>query len=140
MSKVLICGSRDYEITVDKMYRDLIDTINFLSEIAKETITVDKIISGGATGPDSVAIKMCERYNIPCIVNTPDWASWGRAAGPMRNKQMVDMADIVIAYWDGKSKGTESTIKFTEEENKLGMIFYPEGYKEKDGRKTWADK
>ena len=44
----------------------------------------------------------------------PEWKKYGRAAGPVRNKEMVNSADLVIAFWDGKSKGTKSLIKYAE--------------------------
>lgn len=129
MTKVLICGSRDFKVTTEKMYKDMLETLDFLSAISNEKLIADEIISGGADGPDKVAIEMAKEHNIKCSIFLPDWTSWGRAAGPIRNKEMVDKAEIVIAYWDGESAGTRSTIQITDKQDKLGMVFFPEGHK-----------
>ena len=43
-----------------------------------------------------------------------DWQRYGRGAGPIRNKQIVESADLVIAFWDGKSNGTRSALAHAE--------------------------
>jgi hypothetical protein len=43
-----------------------------------------------------------------------DWAKYGPAAGPIRNKEIIDACDVVIAFWDGKSKGTANSIKLAK--------------------------
>jgi hypothetical protein len=48
----------------------------------------------------------------------PDWAKHGRAAGPIRNKLIISDADYVIAFWDGKSTGTLSSINIAKGLNK----------------------
>ena len=48
----------------------------------------------------------------------PDWKKYGKAAGPIRNKQMVDICHKVICFWDGKSKGTESLIRYAKKSEK----------------------
>ena len=47
-----------------------------------------------------------------------EWDKYGRAAGPIRNEKMVDIANLVIAFWDGKSRGTKSLIKYAERAGK----------------------
>jgi hypothetical protein len=63
-----------------------------------------------------------ERYakeqNIPIMIFKPDWKRFGRGAGPARNKTIVENADCVIAFWDGVSKGTQSTINIAKKLNK----------------------
>lgn len=76
------------------------------------------IISGGARGTDTLA----ERYaktvlNIPIQIILPDWKTHGRAAGPIRNKEIVKRSDHVIAFWDGTSRGTKSTINLCKASN-----------------------
>lgn len=48
----------------------------------------------------------------------PDWKTYGRAAGPIRGKELVKAADNVVALWDGKSKGTESELKEARRQGK----------------------
>ena len=71
-----------------------------------------QFLSGGATGADALG----ERYARECWSKDPqvfpaDWETHGNAAGPIRNKQMAENADMLIAFWDGKSKGTGDMIK-----------------------------
>ena len=50
-----------------------------------------------------------------------DWKTHGRKAGPIRNKQMADYGEMLIAFWDGKSSGTKNMI---ENSKKLGLIVH----------------
>ena len=70
----------------------------------------DDVIFGDASGVDALAKAYCIGHKLPFKVYPADWDKHGKAAGPIRNKQMVQGADIVIAFWDGESKGTRSTI------------------------------
>jgi len=98
--KILIVGGRDFN------NYDLF--LNIL-EYYKHDIT--SIISGGASGADSLAEKFATYYGIDITVIKPDW-NIGKSAGIIRNSKMIDMnPDMVIAFWDGKSKGTKDTIK-----------------------------
>ena len=54
----------------------------------------------------------------PYVPNTPDWAKFGKAAGPIRNKTMAENGDALIAVWDGTSRGTKSMIDLAQ---KLGL-------------------
>lgn len=79
---------------------------------------MEMIISGGATGADDLAEKYAHKHNIPIKIFLPDWQKYGRAAGPKRNRLIVENSDIVIAFWDGKSPGTKSSIDIAKELNK----------------------
>ena len=81
-------------------------------------VDCSEIVSGGAVGVDSCAEKYAKTNNIVLRVFLPDYQKFGRAAPIVRNKQIVDYADTVIAFWDGKSKGTLSVIKYCE---KMGI-------------------
>ena len=75
-----------------------------LSYYIKEN--VDEIVSGGASGIDSIAAKYAGTYNIKFTEILPNYKRYGRGAPIVRNKQIADYADEVIAIWDGKSRGT----------------------------------
>ena len=77
----------------------------------------DTIISGGAAGVDGVAERYADAHRLEKMIVRPQYDRYGRAAPIKRNEQMVDMADEVLVIWDGKSKGTEYTVKLFE---KLG--------------------
>ena len=79
---------------------------------------VTEIVSGGARGIDTDAETFAKCNNIKMTVFLPEYDRYGRGAPIVRNKQIVDYADEVIAFWDGKSKGTLSVIKFCEKQNK----------------------
>ena len=81
-------------------------------------LSCDEIVSGGARGVDSEAatFAVCEGYKLTEFL--PDYERYGRAAPVIRNKQIVDYADEVIAFWDGESKGTLSVIRYCEKTGK----------------------
>ena len=80
------------------------------------------IVSGGARGADALAARLAETHNLPITIIKPDWAQYGRAAGPIRNRAIVDAADIVIAFWDHSSKGTKSALDYARQKQKTIII------------------
>ena len=72
----------------------------------------DEIVSGGAVGVDSAAAEYAAAHGIKLSVFLPDYKKYGRAAPIVRNKTIVDYSDIVIALWDGKSRGTSQVIEY----------------------------
>jgi predicted Rossmann fold nucleotide-binding protein DprA/Smf involved in DNA uptake len=69
-----------------------------------------EIVSGGAKGADTIAESFAKVCRIPTKIFLPDWDKHGKAAGFIRNREIVDYCDMVIAFWDQKSKGTKNTI------------------------------
>ena len=69
------------------------------------------IVSGGAAGADSLGERFAKEHNLEIERFPADWKKYGKAAGPIRNDQMAQVADMVIAFWDGKSKGTENMLR-----------------------------
>lgn len=61
-------------------------------------------------GADKLAEKYAKHYDIPTKIFLPDWNQFGKSAWYIRNKLIVENADIVIAFYDGASKGTKLTI------------------------------
>lgn len=72
--------------------------------------TPSEIISGGARGADSWAASWAKSRGVRLVVHKPDWERYGKAAGFQRNKLIVLGAERVVAFWDGRSKGTAHTI------------------------------
>jgi len=68
------------------------------------------IISGGAVGVDSAAEEYAQAYNIPFYKILPNYKLYGRNAPLVRDTQIVNEADLVLAFWDMKSRGTSFTI------------------------------
>lgn len=105
MSKVIIAGGRDFN------NRDLLFS---KCDNILQNIEVEEIVSGGARGADTLA----ERYAFGCGLNfrrfPADWDKNGRAAGIIRNSEMAEYATHLIAFWDGKSRGTKHMIDTAE--------------------------
>ena len=78
----------------------------------------DEVVSGGAIGIDTCAKEFAEKKGIKLTVFVPEYSLYGRAAPIVRNKKIVDYADEIIAFWDGKSKGTLSVIKYAQKTGK----------------------
>lgn len=89
----------------------------------------DAIVSGGARGADSWAEEWAVEHGISVDVIRPDWAQHGKAAGFIRNAEIVRRADAVIAFWDGESHGTADTLRKTQRAAKRFLLFrIPNGY------------
>ena len=78
---------------------------------------VSEIVSGGAVGIDTLARDYALRKGVKLTEFLPQYERYGRAAPIKRNAEIAAYADEVLAIWDGKSKGTASTIHFFQ---KLG--------------------
>ena len=83
---------------------------------------VKEIVSGGAVGVDSCAAEYAKSKGLKLTEFYPEYELYGRAAPIVRNKKIVDYADYIIAFWDGKSKGTLSVIKYAEKIGKACKI------------------
>lgn len=90
----------------------------FATDISMYISDGDEIVSGGAVGVDSCAAEYAKKNGLKLTVFLPQYKRYGRAAPIERNKKIVDYADKIIAFWDGKSKGTLSVIKYAEKTGK----------------------
>ena len=82
-----------------------------------------RIVSGGAKGTDTLARRYANIYNYPIRVYYPDWDKYGKAAGPIRNRYIVNDSDVILAFWDYQSPGTKSSINFAKSVGKKVHIF-----------------
>jgi hypothetical protein len=100
--KILVCGGRDYTD-----YDRLEDELNLLWRVHGDFT----IISGMARGADSLAVRYAEQYNCPLEKFPALWDVHGKAAGLIRNQQMLDEGkpDLVVAFPGGR--GTAHMIK-----------------------------
>ena len=90
----------------------------FIDDLGKYSPkNVTEIVSGGAKGVDKCAKKYAENHNIKITEFLPEYSKYGKAAPLKRNIQIIEYADKVLAFWDGKSKGTKHVIDSCE---KLG--------------------
>lgn len=98
--KVIVAGGRDF--TNYALVEEAIKISGF---------EISQIVSGKAKGVDTLGEVWALANNIPVEAFPADWSQHGRAAGPIRNKQMAEYADALIAIWDGESKGTANMIQ-----------------------------
>jgi hypothetical protein len=76
-----------------------------------------EIVSGGAKGADELGVKYAYEKGLDVKIIQADWQRYGRKAGPIRNKEMADYADTLIAFWDGQSRGTKNMIETARSQN-----------------------
>jgi predicted Rossmann fold nucleotide-binding protein DprA/Smf involved in DNA uptake len=109
--KIAVVGSRS------------IDNYSILKSILDQ-YTFTQIISGGAKGIDTLAERYSEELGLmkPLVI-LPDWKRYNRGAGAVRNREIVDTADFVVAIWDGDSKGTKISINYAKKINKPIFIW-----------------
>lgn len=107
MNKVIIAGGRDFNDY---------DMLKF--RIGILGINIDEIVSGGAKGADSLGEQFAKEKSIKVIKFPADWVKHKKGAGFIRNVEMAEYANILIAFWDGKSSGTKHMI---DTATKLGL-------------------
>ncbi len=103
--RLLVCGGRD--CTDQKLVSNEISAeLGAIAYIGGGADVV--IIHGGAKGADYCAGKFAEQFDLECEEFHADWKQFGRAAGHVRNAEMLKEGrpSRVLAFWDGKSKGT----------------------------------
>ncbi|MBI2020165.1 DUF2493 domain-containing protein [Candidatus Daviesbacteria bacterium] len=107
--RILVCGDRNW---VDKL---LIKSV--LRQLLSKN-SIDYIIEGEARGADSLARECAEELGIKVLKFPADWKKYGKAAGPIRNQQMLKEGkpDLVLAFHDNlqNSKGTANMIKISK--------------------------
>jgi hypothetical protein len=111
--KVAVIGSRTFD-DLDKLSLTMLEL----------PFEVTIVISGGAKGADALAEKSANENNIPIRIHKPDWTKYGKGAGVIRNRLIIDDCDYCLAFWDGASKGTKSSIDYCKSIGKgLKIIF-----------------
>ncbi len=108
--RVVVCGGRDFQD------REL--CFKTLDGLLEEETDVE-IVTGGAGGADALGAEYAQARARELTVFKPEWDRFGKSAGPVRNRQMVSYAGetraAVVAFWDGASPGTASTISFARQ-------------------------
>lgn len=105
--RIIIAGGRYF--SDNELLKKKCD--EFLHDKTSEEIV---IISGHASGADSLGERYAQEKGFKIETYPADWKKYGRAAGPIRNEQMANIANALIAFWDGKSKGTKSMINLAK--------------------------
>lgn len=69
-----------------------------------------QIISGNAKGIDKLGERYAKENGYKLLLYPANWDKYGKKAGPIRNSEMIKIANLLIAIWDGNSKGTKDII------------------------------
>lgn len=110
---VVVAGTRyfhDFKLLEKALYR--IFTRFYNIDFINKNIT---IISGCASGADTLGEKFASKYKLDVIKKPAKWDEYGLSAGFIRNKQMANIANVVIVFWDMKSKGSRNMIKIAND-------------------------
>ena len=111
--KVIIAGGRNFN-----NYELLKSTIENLD------INITEIVCGEAKGADTLGRRYAEEKNIPIKSFPAQWDTYGKSAGMIRNAEMGTYADYLVAFWDGKSRGTKNMIDYMKNHKKHGYVKY----------------
>lgn len=110
MFNLLVSGGRDFN-----NYLLLEEKLNYyLSNKNKKDVI---ILSGHAKGTDTLAEYYANENGITLEIFPANWNEYGKSAGFIRNAEMIKKADALIAFWDGKSKGTKHAIDLAKKKN-----------------------
>jgi hypothetical protein len=109
--RIAIVGSRDYPDM--KQVRDYVDTL------CDDVI----VISGGARGVDRIAETQARQRGLRVKIYHAEWERFGKSAGYRRNADIVANSDMVVAFWDGHSRGTAHTIKLAKRDGTPTHVF-----------------
>ena len=106
--KVAVIGSRG--ITVDN-----------LKDYLPEDVT--EIVTGGAKGVDTCAEEYALAHNIKLTKFLPEYSKYRKSAPLKRNIQIIEYSDLVLAFWDGSSRGTKYVIDNCDKLNTPVRVF-----------------
>lgn len=119
MFYVIVAGSRefnDYNLLKEKL-----DYLLHKRVAAGETIT---IISGTANGADRLGERYAKEKGHLIRRIPADWNHYGNGAGYRRNVEMANIANALVAFWDGESPGTKHMIDIAEDKDLLTRVIY----------------
>lgn len=97
MVKLIIAGTRDLDISDAEIF-------------THEGLRATEIVCGMAKGVDLAGKRYAQKLGIPVKEFPARWELYGKQAGFLRNAEMADYADELLAFWDGQSRGTRDMI------------------------------
>jgi len=120
MTRVLVCGGRDYGTRVTEegytvINREEVENLNSTLDALKEEFSELVIIQGEAKGADSLARDWAHRNSIMTLSFPANWKAFGKSAGYRRNAQMLEEGkpELVLAFPGGR--GTEMMCEIAEQ-------------------------
>lgn len=121
-NRIVIAGSRGFDD-----YTHLCEYMEAFEEVYGIVPEETEFVCGEARGADTLGKKWAQERGYEVVSFPADWDTYGKSAGYKRNEQMAQYATCLIAFWDGKSKGTAHMIRLAEEH---GLNIYIEMMKE----------
>ena len=110
--KCIIAGGRDF------------NDYHRLEKVMDECpYTITEVVCGKAKGADSLGELWALSRKIPVKYFIADWDGLGKKAGHVRNAEMGDYADMLVAFWDKNSKGTQHMINYAKKKNLVVKVF-----------------
>lgn len=101
--------------------RDITDQMIVESAVVESGFSVTSVVCGEARGVDLLGKRWANKQKIPVISFPAQWSVHGKSAGFIRNTQMAENADALIAIWDGSSRGTKMMIDIAK---KKGLVVF----------------
>jgi len=131
-TRIIIAGSRnfrDYELLRSTMF-DVIDRGN------PRDFT---ILSGGARGADMLGECFAREHGCGLEVYPADWDRYGKSAGYRRNVEMAENADVLLAFWDEESRGTQHMIQIAKKKGLIVRVILYKNNGERELRYGYGD-
>ena len=122
--KLIIAGSRSLSAspeTISKYVNELLYEMK-KEQLFAQDISVTEVVSGTARGIDCDGEKWAEEQGIPITRFPAKWEQFGKSAGYKRNMEMAEYADVLLAIYDGTSRGTKHMINLAEKKGLKIMI------------------
>ena len=118
IKRIVVAGCRDYD-----NYKEAKIYIDFCIRRIKDEYEL-VFVSGDCRGADKLGERYALENGYEVEYYPAEWEKYGKSAGPKRNEKMAEVADYVICFWDGKSRGTGSMIKCAERYGKELKVKY----------------
>ena len=119
MIKVIIAGTRDFND-----YAFLKKNVDYFLQGINPNNEEIEIVSGNARGADKLGERYAKEHNLPVKLFSANWDKYGKRAGYLRNQEMADYANMLIAFWDRKSKGTNHMINIAKKAGVIVKVVY----------------
>ena len=116
--KLAVVGSRSFQYD----FNAKVGAIYLICDKIEE-LKIDHLVSGGAKGPDHWGEEAAGNYHLSTTIYKPNWNKHGKAAGFIRNELIIDAADHVLLFWDGKSRGTKHDLDLARKKGKNYELF-----------------
>ena len=127
MIKVIIAGTRDFND-----YAFLKKNVDYFLQGINPNNEKIEIVSGNARGADKLGERYAKEHNLPVKLFPANWDKYGKRAGYLRNQEMANYSDVLIAFSDEKSKGTKHMIDIAKKQDLTVIVVgyvYKSGYK-----------